>query len=84
MILNNLQKGDNMNKPRARELGLDFPGVTGPNNSLTDIDGVLVGHTTLINDEPASGGLPIRTGVTVILPDGRNPEPKPSGPDSSV
>ena len=66
-----------MNKPRARELGLDFPGVTGSNNSLTDIDGVLVGHTTLINDEPASGGLPIRTGVTVILPDGRNPEPKP-------
>ena len=66
-----------MNKSRARELGLEFPGITGPRNSLTDVAGVLVGHTTLINNKPDSGGLPIRTGVTVILPNGTDPEPRP-------
>ena len=39
-----------MAKPRARDLGLDFPGMPGPNNALTDVPGVLVGYTTLIDD----------------------------------
>jgi D-aminopeptidase len=37
---------------------------TGPHNAITDVPGVLVGHTTIIHDEPRIA----RTGVTVILP----------------
>ena len=68
-----------MAKPRARDLGLDFPGTPGPNNALTDIPGVLVGYSTLIGeaDGDASGPGPVRTGVTAILPRGRQRTPKP-------
>jgi D-aminopeptidase len=66
-----------MTKPRARDLGLDFPGEPGPKNALTDIPGVLVGHTTLIDEAPGGGGGPVRTGVTAILPRGRQTTPKP-------
>jgi D-aminopeptidase len=67
-----------MTKPRARDLGLDFPGQPGPKNALTDIPGVLVGHTTLIDDsETGYGKGPVRTGVTAILPRGRQTTPKP-------
>lgn len=48
---------------RARGLGLPIPGVTGPFNAITDVPGVTVGYTTLIDPEK-----PIRTGVTAILP----------------
>ena len=34
-------------KPRARDLGVPFDGATGPNNAITDVKGVEVGHTTL-------------------------------------
>lgn len=61
-----------MVKPRARDLGLDFPGTPGPNNALTDVPGVLVGYTTLIDDTAY-----IRTGVTAILPYGHDPMPHP-------
>jgi D-aminopeptidase len=55
------------NRPRAREAGV-VVGVlpTGPLNAITDVDGVLVGHTTI------SRGDNIRTGVTAILPHGGN------------
>ena len=55
------------NRPRAREAGV-IVGVlpTGPLNAITDVDGVLVGHTTLIRGDN------IRTGVTAILPHGGN------------
>ena len=57
-------------RPRGRELGIPFPGNPGPNNSITDIPGIAVGHVTLIEGEgkliPGKG--PIRTGVTAILP----------------
>ncbi len=67
-----------MTKPRARDLGLDFPGEPGPKNALTDIPGVLVGYTTLIDDSKEGYGVgPIRTGVTAILPRGREAVPKP-------
>ncbi len=66
-----------MNKPRARDLGLDFSGTTGKYNSLTDVDGVLVGHCTLIQDDPKSNQKPIRTGVTAILPFGFDNIPRP-------
>ncbi|RQW64826.1 DmpA family aminopeptidase [Vibrio viridaestus] len=61
-------------KLRARELGLPFPGVTGKYNAITDVPGVLVGYTTLIDNNPRS---PARTGVTAILPRGYDKTPKP-------
>ncbi len=58
-------------RPRARDLGLR-PGLlpTGPLNAITDVPGVRVGHTTLIEGEgPLIPGVgPIRTGVTALLP----------------
>jgi L-aminopeptidase/D-esterase-like protein len=59
-------------KPRARDLGIPFDGTPGPLNAITDIDGVLVGHTTLIagSGKLVVGQGPIRTGVTAVLPRG--------------
>ena len=66
-------------KRRGRQLGLPFPGRTGEHNAITDIPGVEVGFCTRIEgSEPlVQGEGPIRTGVTAILPLGRNPEPQP-------
>ncbi|WP_439651314.1 DmpA family aminopeptidase [Pontibacter anaerobius] len=52
---------------RAREQGIKI-GVlpTGKYNAITDVDGVRVGHTTLIQADA------IRTGVTAILPHNGN------------
>jgi D-aminopeptidase len=59
--------------PRARDLGIPFPGTPGPLNAITDVAGVEVGYTTLIEgDGPLQVGKgPVRTGVTAILPRGR-------------
>jgi D-aminopeptidase len=59
--------GHTQNRPRAREAGVKV-GVlpTGALNAITDVQGVLVGHTTLIRGEN------IRTGVTAILPHNGN------------
>ena len=59
-------------KPRARDLGFHFDGIPGPLNAITDVSGVQVGHTTLIEGEGklVQGKGPIRTGVTAILPRG--------------
>jgi L-aminopeptidase/D-esterase-like protein len=61
-------------KPRARDLGVVFAGTPGPLNAITDVAGVEVGHTTLISgDGPLVRGKgPVRTGVTAILPKGRD------------
>jgi L-aminopeptidase/D-esterase-like protein len=60
--------------PRARDLGIPFDGTPGPLNAITDVAGVEVGHVTLISGSgrvvPGKG--PVRTGVTAILPRGRN------------
>jgi D-aminopeptidase len=50
-------------RPRARDIGL-APGVLapGPLNSITDVAGVRVGHTTLITGDD------VRTGVTAVVP----------------
>ncbi len=61
-------------KARARDLGVPFDGTPGPNNAITDVKGVEVGHTTLIS---GSGKLkvgegPVRTGVTAVLPRGKD------------
>jgi len=55
------------NRPRARELGINV-GIlpTGTLNAITDVQGVMVGHTTVIRGDN------VRTGVTAILPHGGN------------
>jgi L-aminopeptidase/D-esterase-like protein len=59
--------------PRARDLGIPFQGAPGPLNAITDVAGVEVGHTTLVaGDGPLVVGRgPVRTGVTAVLPRGR-------------
>jgi D-aminopeptidase len=59
---------------RARDLGIPFDGVPGELDAITDVRRVEVGHTTLIEGEGKLivGKGPIRTGVTAILPLGKN------------
>jgi D-aminopeptidase len=54
-------------RPRARELGVS-PGVLQPGalNAITDVPGVRVGHTTLVQGDR------VRTGVTAVVPHGGN------------
>jgi D-aminopeptidase len=54
-------------RPRARDLGLS-PGVftPGPLNAITDVAGVRVGHTTIVEGDA------VRTGVTAIIPHAGN------------
>ena len=54
-------------RPRARDLGI-APGVypPGPLDAITDVDGVRVGHTTIVEGDS------VRTGVTAIVPHGGN------------
>src|SRR4029077_5748226 len=61
-------------EPRARDLGVPFDGTPGPVSAITDVKGVEVGHTTLISgDGPLKVGVgPVRTGVTAILPRGKD------------
>ncbi len=55
---------------RARDLGIPFDGTPGPLNAITDVEGVTVGHETIIKDLPNDRA--VRTGVTAILPRGRD------------
>lgn len=65
-------------KAREHDLRIPIGGVPGPLNSITDVAGVEVGHTTVVS---GSGPLvvgqgPVRTGVTVVHPRGKaNPDP---------
>ena len=54
-------------RPRARDLGIEV-GIFLPGefNAITDVDGVLVGHATLVRGDS------VRTGVTAIRPHGGN------------
>jgi D-aminopeptidase len=58
---------------RARGLGLALSGTPGPLNAITDVAGVAVGVCTMISGEGPLrvGHGPVRTGVTAILPRGR-------------
>jgi D-aminopeptidase len=60
-------------KPRSRDLGVPFDGIPGRFNGITDVAGVEVGHTTLIEGTGplVQGKGPVRTGVTAILPRGK-------------
>jgi D-aminopeptidase len=58
-------------RARFRDLGFSIGHVPpGPANAITDVPGVRVGHTTLIEGEGplVVGEGPVRTGVTAILP----------------
>jgi D-aminopeptidase len=49
-------------RPRLRQLGIAIGSLApGPDNAITDVAGVAVGHVTLEQDE-------VRTGVTAVLP----------------
>jgi L-aminopeptidase/D-esterase-like protein len=64
---------DAQTKPRSRDLGVPFDGTPGRFNAITDVVGVEVGHTTLIQGAGplVQGKGPVRTGVTAVLPRGR-------------
>jgi L-aminopeptidase/D-esterase-like protein len=65
-------------KPRARELGIPIGGTAGALDAITDVAGVEVGTTTIIegSGKIVVGTGPVRTGVTVIFPRG-NKDPDP-------
>ena len=64
-------------KRRARDLGAPFDGTPGPYNAITDVEGVAVGHSTIVSGEGrlVVGKGPVRTGVTAILPRGTDYDP---------
>jgi len=64
-------------KLRARELGLPLEGTPGPHNAITDVAGVEVGYETLIHLAQTPGEPQICSGVTAVLPRGREPLPLP-------
>ena len=56
---------------RARELGIEIGALpSGPNDAITDVGGVRVGHSTIVRGEGplVVGEGPVRTGVTVVCP----------------
>lgn len=64
-------------KQRARDLRIPFNGTPGVFNAITDVKGVEVGYSTIISGSGKNirGKGPVRTGVTAILPRGRNNNP---------
>jgi len=58
-----------LDSPRARDLDIPFDGTPGPQNAITDVAGVTVGHETIVRDLGKDRA--VRTGVTAILPRGR-------------
>jgi D-aminopeptidase len=66
---------------RARDLGIPFEGMPGLHNAITDVAGVEVGFTTLIEGEGElqAGKGTVRTGVTAVLPRGKRFDPVYSG-----
>ena len=69
-----MTQSDSTKPVRARDLGVPFDGTPGQFNAITDVSGVEVGATTIIRgDGPLKVGEgPVRTGVTTILPRGKN------------
>ncbi len=63
LMINAHSQNEESSRPRIRDLGIS-PGVLtpGPLNAITDVDGVRVGHTTIVRGDN------IRTGVTAIVP----------------
>lgn len=67
LLVLNLSGLSSEQRPRMREFGIKT-GILKPGklNAITDVEGVKVGHITLINGDN------VRTGVTAILPHGEN------------
>lgn len=67
------QSVNTQSKPRARDLGIPFDGTPGPFNAITDVKGVEVGYSTIISGDGklVVGKGPVRTGVTVVFPKGK-------------
>jgi D-aminopeptidase len=64
---------------RARDFGLMLPGVPGPHNATTDVPGVEVGFATVAMSAARAGETQVHTGVTAILPRGRQARPVLAG-----
>lgn len=64
-------------KPRARDIGIPFDGTPGKYNAITDVKGVEVGFSTIIEGQGKNiiGKGPVRTGVTAIFPRGQSSVP---------
>jgi D-aminopeptidase len=61
-----------VSRGRARDLGIAIGSLpTGPQNAITDVPGVRVGHTTLVEGDD------VRTGVTVVQPHEGSPWQEP-------
>lgn len=58
---------------RARALGVPFDGEPGQWNAITDVPGLEVGYVNIVEDSPVVA----RTGVTAILPRGKNAAAQP-------
>jgi D-aminopeptidase len=67
LVLGVAHPGNALQSRRPRDLGI-VPGAlpTGPANAITDVGGVRVGHTTIIEGDS------VRTGITAILPHSGN------------
>lgn len=67
IVTNTASQTNQETRPRARDVGVKV-GILppGPLNAITDVPGVLVGHTTIIRGDD------IRTGVTAVLPHNGN------------
>jgi L-aminopeptidase/D-esterase-like protein len=59
---------------RARDLGIPLDGTPGPLDAITDVPGVTVGHSTIVQGTGrlVQGKGPVRTGVTAVFPRGRD------------
>ena len=64
-------------KQRARDIGIPFEGIPGKYNAITDVKGVEVGFSTIIEGQGKNkiGKGPVRTGVTAIFPRGQSSIP---------
>ena len=59
--------------PRARDLGIRVgTGVPGAANAITDVEGVRVGHRSVVRGEDGAPDA-VRTGVTAIFPTSGHP-----------
>jgi D-aminopeptidase len=65
---------------RATDVGIEIgTGRSGPLGAITDVEGVRVGYSTIVegDGEMAVGAGPVRTGVTVVLPHGGRASTEP-------
>lgn len=77
LIILNIQLMAYAQKPRARDIGIPFEGTPGKYNAITDVKGVEVGFSTIIEGQGKNiiGKGPARTGVTAIFPRGQSSVP---------